>query len=324
MLAAAVAALWLCAPPARAGVSTTADWSTGNGYRGWDGRVRLDFDTRGEWSANAGYAWAHSKQGTESFSKQVTAGFEHNPDDAWSFRGTLTGWKEYLSDVDYFGPSWGFTYLATTRRPTRRRRVFRKPDAREPGAPLESRSDEPPEELWGVSFDNDLFFYHAPQSSAPRTIKLGRSLVTAPPSPNALNVTQWHPYVELEKPLFEQNVVPSITVGHYFYTNNPSVIEEHAGQPRFSAAAGSLSSLAGGFFKTNGEAAVDVLLPLRLRLHGALSAQQQASDSTWAITQELSLKSRIGEVLSLTARWDRTIQVGVSSDQYTAGLTLYF
>lgn len=323
LCACAAAALLLTAAPGRADNSVTGDWTTGNGYRGWDGRARTDLGTDDAWAVLGGFAWAHSKQGTESFSKQADLGVERNPDDNWSFRGTATAWKEYISGVDYVGPSWGFTYLATAAH-RRRRRPFKEAEQRQPGEPLSNREKSPPDELWGLSFDNDMFFYEAPAVNQSKTVKVGKTTVAVPPLPSSVSLAQWHPYVEAEKPLFNQAVTPSVTLGHYFYTRNPGVIEERAGQPRFAASAGSLGSLASGLFKNTAQAAVDFALPLRLRFHAALGAEQDAADSAWATTQELSLKSSFDDWASLLGKWDRTIQYGTTSDIYTVGLSFYF
>ena len=318
-------AVLLIAPAARAGVSLTSDYVTGNGYRGWDGKGRMDFGSRGQWALTTGYAWAHAMSGTESLSKQGTLGFEHNPDDNWSFRGTATLWKDVISGVKYGGPSWGFTYLVTKDSPSERPvRAFRKLDERQPGEPVDNEETLPPDEAFGISYDNDLFFYQAPETSTPRTVTVKKKLVLVPPSPTAINVTSWHPQIQLEKPLFKQVVVPSITLGHYFYSKNPIVIEARAGAPRFSASSGSLGALAGGFFKNNGQAALDFVLPYHSHLHASLGAEQSATDNTWAVTQELSAKTTMADRVGLSAKWDRTLQTGTTTDQYTVGATLYF
>ncbi len=303
-------------------ISITSDGTTGNGYRAWDGKGRVDFGDRPDWSLNGSFSWTHDHGSQETLSKQVALGFEHTPDDNWSYRGTLTGWRDYILDTRYFGPSWGVSYY-----------INEAPTHSDAPPPMnESISNEdkdeappPPKEFLGFSFDNDLFFYHIPETTAAQTIKVkGKKPVKVPAGLAADNLSQWHPNFTVEKPLFGQIVVPSLEIGHYFYSGDPGVIESRAGAPRFGTGASGMSSTAGGLFKNDGTAALDVKLPWHCRLHGSLGAAQSATDNTWAISQELAFKTTVAGRVSVRGKWDHTIQGGSGTDLYTGTLTLLF
>jgi hypothetical protein len=316
-------------------IATMADWTTGNGYRGWDGKANLDWGKHPDWGLNGGFAWAHSHGGTETLSKQVTLGFSHTPDDNWSLRGTLTAWRDYISDVRYAGPSWGVTYLvneAGVPKPGARHALETVERTRYTGdqdpmgdlEPAAQPAGDTPDEIFGASFDNDLFFYHAPQTPINQIVLVRGKPVLAPPTPTATDLSQWHPEFEVEKPLLDQRILPSLTFGHYFYTRDPAVIEQRSGQSRFAASAGSLSSLAGGLFKNDVTPAIDFTLPWHSHLRASLAMSQSATDNNWAITQELAVRTTIAGRVRIKAKWDHTIQYGSGTDQYTVGLTLLF
>ncbi len=294
--------LALAAPAARADDFLGGDWTTGNSYRGFDVKGGVSLDAKAEWEADATYSSAHSRSGTESRSRELVATLVHEADEAWTSRFGVTGWRDNLNDVDYFGPSYGFTYTA-----------FDDPASKDKN------------ETWSASFDNDMFVYKADETTAPKTIKLTRKIsIVIPPDQSAVTLAQWHPYVHLEAPVFAGAVTPSVDYGHYFYSKNPALIEARTGRPNFSASANSLNGLVGGLNSDSASAGISVKLPLSVRVNGSFGAARSATDNSWATTQGAGVSVYLGDHVKPSASWSRTIQSGVSSDLVTGGATFYF
>ena len=302
----AVLALWAAAPAARADGFLGGDWTSGRQYRGFDVKGGLDLDARGDWEADATFAYAHSNSGTESRSRQATLAFAHVMDDHWSSRAGVTGWRDSLNDVQYFGPSFGITYAA-----------FDRPDDSVEGA----RGKE-----WlRVSFDADFFVYQAAQTTAAKIIKISRtSSAVIPAGQGGVSLAQWHPYVLVERPLADGRIVPWGSIGHDFYSKNPSVIEARSGTPQFSASAGSLNGLVGGLLETTVSAGLNLTLPAKLKATASFGLEKQSTDGHWATTQGAGLSRLFWDRCKLSASWARSIQDGVPQDLVTAGGSLYF
>lgn len=297
--AAALAALCSVPKAALALGSFGGDWTTGNGYRGWDVKGDTDFDKDGKWGGSASYAYAHSNTGTESRSNQFTAGINHTLDEQWGSRASFTGWEDTINDVQYVGPSFGFTLTR-----------YADPEA--------------VDESYKIAFDNDLFLYKA-QTPSSRLIRFRRRLALTSPSLGSASMGEWRPQLNFEKPLpFAPKVIPWTTVSHYFYTKNPDIIEQRAGQPRFSAYSNSVSGLANGLFNNTATVGVDVKLPAHLRLSVALGVEQQATDNTWSTTQSAGITGLFFDHWHANLSWNRTIQDGLPQDLVTAGSAWWF
>jgi hypothetical protein len=302
LIAALVGAAALAATAARADDFLGGDWTTGDGYRGFDVKAGVNLDSRGDWEGGATYAYDHSYAGTESRARELSLGVVHRMDAAWSSRFSLTGWRDNLNDVDYVGPSFGFTYVR-----------YDDPSSPDRRARLK------------VSFDSDLFDFIANETTAPKTIRLTRtSTATIAGDQSSVSVAQWHPYFTVELPLDGGRVSPWILVGHDFYSKNPELIEERAGRPQFSTSANSLNGLVGGLVQNTDEVGINVRLPWRLRATASLGVEQIATDNTWATTQSAGLSGWAGEHLKLAVSWSRSIQDGVPQELLNGGLTWFF
>lgn len=301
-VAAAFAALLLGVRAARADTFLGGDWTTGSGYRGFDVKGGVSLDQAAAWEADATFSSAHSYSGTESRSRELVVTLVHEADAAWTTRAGVTGWRDNLNDVDYFGPSYGFTYTA-----------------------YDDPSSKDKEETWSASFDNDLFVYKADETTSPKTVRLTRRVsIVIPGNQSAVTLAQWHPYAHLEVPFAGGAVTPSIDGGHMFYSKTPSEIEARAGRPNFSASAGSLNGLVGGLQSNTVSAGLSLKLPYGIRLNGSLGVQQSATDDSWATTQSASLSHYLGEDLKVSAAWNRSIQSGASQDLFGGGATYFF
>jgi len=297
-----IAAFAACASlfPRLAGASGSigGDWTTGNGYRGFDVKGDIDLDSKGDWNGAASYAYAHSKVGTESRSNQFTVGINHVMDEQWSSRFGFTGWEDTLNEVKYAGPSFGITYT-------------------------EYDSPEADSESYRVAFDNDFFLYKADQSSAARRVKVGNAFVVIPANQGDVSLGQWHPSMLFEKPV-QPWLIPWAAISHSFYSKNPSLIEDRAGRPAFSSSSGALNGLVGGLFNNTGQLGVDFKLPAHLRLSLSLGVEQQASDNTWSTTQNAGLTGLFFDHWRAKVSWSRSIQNGLASDLVTAGSSWLF
>ena len=291
--------------PARADSFLGGDWTTGRGYRGFDVKGGVNLDERGDWETDASFAYAHSNTGTESRSRQATVALVHTLDDHWSSRASMTGWRDSLNNVQYFGPSAGITYAA-----------FDRPDDRVEGAHGKQ---------WlRVSFDADLFVYQAGQTSL-RTIKISRTKsATVPAAQGTVSLAQWHPYLLVERPLANESVTPWVEIGHDFYSKNPAIIEARSGNPNFSSSAGSLNGLVGGLLYTTGSVGLNLSLPLHLKATASLGVEQESSNNQWATTQGAGLSSMFWEHIKIGASWARSIQDSVPTDLVSGGVTWLF
>jgi hypothetical protein len=305
LIAGLLVALPWTSVPARAESFLGGDWTTGRGYRGFDVKGGLDLDERGDWEADAAFAYAHSNSGTESRSRQATLALVHTLDDHWTSRAGMTGWRDSLNNVQYFGPSAGITYAA-----------FDRPDDRVEGA----RGKQ-----WlRVSFDADLYVYQAGQTNL-RTIKISRTkTAVVPASPGTVSLAQWHPYLLVERPFAGESLTPWVQVGHDFYSKNPSIIEARSGRPQYSSSAGSLNGLVGGLLDTTGEVGLNLALPARFKATASLGVERQAADNHWATTQGAGLSRVFWDRLKLGGSWARSIQDGLAQDLVSGGLTWFF
>jgi hypothetical protein len=139
----------------------------------------------------------------------------------------------------------------------------------------------------------------------------------------AQHTTQFHPNLTFEKPLWDAALTPYLIAGHYFYSQDPAVIESVAGRPRFAASSTRLNSLVGGLLNNNGS--VGVRFPIgHLVVNPSIGAEQSATDLTWATVQDITLKYTLFGNTKLKLDWDRTIQFGVTSDLFTGGITYVF
>ena len=303
----AVLTLWAAAPAARAADFLGGDWTTGSGYRGFDVKGGLNLDAQGAWEGDATYAYAHSRTGTESRSNQLTLILAHIVDDRCSTRASMTGWRDTLNDVQYFGPSFGITYAA-----------FDRPDDRVQGA----RGAQ-----WlRVSLDSDLFVYQAGQTISPKVIKVSRTeTAVIPAGQGSVSLAQWHPSFLVERPLMQEKLTPWVRISHDFYSKNPNDIEARAGQPQFSASANSLNGLVGGLLIATGEIGLSVALPAHLKLTASIGLEQEASDNKWATSQNAGLSGLyLDRRCRIGVSWARSIQDGVVQDLLTTGLSWFF
>jgi hypothetical protein len=276
-------------------------FTTGQGYRGYQMETFADLDGGANWNGNLTYAYAHSEVGTPSLSRQITAGFTHVMDGEWKSRASFTGWYDNINDVWYVGPSAGLTYTD-----------------------YEGSGDDKVE-VFRSSFDNNLYIYQAEETKNPRTIKISRKVTeTIPAGQGGVSDGQWQPTLEVEKPFWGKFMTPSVTASHYFYTRNPVVIEQRAGQPNFSSSANSLNGLVGGFFNNSFVAGLKFELPATIMIKGSLGTEQLSSDNTWSTTQSLKVYASPMDKIDLSAGWSRSISDGVPQDLFSIDATLTF
>jgi hypothetical protein len=314
------ASLLLPAASARADASLGGDFTTGQGYRGYDAKGDLDLDPKGIYSINALYSHVHSTVGTETKSNQGVLGLDHAVEDDWDFRASLTGWKDDISDVKYVGPSFGFSYT-----------LYRDDGSRNELRPSRTGADgerDSADRALVVVYNSDLFFYQTGVNASSETIteKSGRTTkkIAVPALDSIVSLFQFHPTLEFDIPLFGGKVTPSISAGHYFYSKDPGLIEQRAGEPYFASSAGGLNGLVGGLFLNNGQVALDLRLPWDIKLRGTLGAEQSASDNTWSTTQGAALTDVFFDRVKASLSWARSIQDGVPQDLFTGGLTVLF
>ncbi len=105
------------APIAGASSSSVGfDVSGGEGDSGYSIEGDLGLPPLADTSAaivSLSYAYQHSTVGTDSESHQYTLGLSNTVDSNLEGHGSLTYWKDTLNDIQYAGPSFGFTYTWT-------------------------------------------------------------------------------------------------------------------------------------------------------------------------------------------------------------------
>ena len=278
------------------------------------------------------YAYQHAKIITESKATQYTLGLSNKVDSHLEGHGTLNYWNDSLNDVHYAGPSMGLTYTWTkAETPAMAAHAEGSEEKQAPsaeGPTLESRP--PPDEAAALTFNSDLFIYGTDISASP-TLRRVRDPVThrlvnkvIAGGTADVHLTQLHPSMTFELPLFDQALTPSVTAGHYFYSRDPGDFEALIGRPRFSGSANQINGLVGGFLNNNAEAALEFTLPGDIDTSARLGTDQIATDQTWAITQGVTFNYTLWDHLKAKLDWSRSIQSGISSDIFTGGLTYQF
>jgi len=306
------------------------DVSGGVGTSGGDVNGSVDLkhaDVKNPYEAMLSVAHQYTTVGTESRTNQITGGVSHTADDHWDGHAELSYWKDSINAIHYAGPTAGFTYTWLTgsggevAAPTQNKDMVKNETATEP---------PPNDESAAASFNADLFFYgtEVEASSATRRVfdpRLNRFVTkVVPPRSTTEKVTQFHPNITIEKPLFDSAATPYLAAGHYFYSKNPSTIESLAGRPRFASSANQINGLVGGFLNNNGEVGLRLALPLAIDSDFRLGAEQEVTDNTWATTQGVTLTRSFWNHLKAKLDWSRTIQGGSSSDLFSGGLTYTF
>ncbi len=276
------------------------------------------------------YANQHSTSGTDSRSNQYTFGLSQKADDHLEGHGSLNYWKDTVNDIHYIGPSLGFTYTwLEPGAPSAAEKPDVAPEAPTAEGPtLESKPE--PNETAALSINADIFLYGTEISASSTTRRVFDPTThrfvdkTIPGGTGDVHVTQFHPSITFEVPLWESALTPSLTAGHYFYSKNPAALEGLTGRPRFSGSANQINGLVGGFLNNNGEADLHFTLPGKLETTTRIGAEQSATDNKWATTQGVTLNRTFFDHLTAKLDWSRAIQAGNSSDVFTGGLTYGF
>ena len=298
----------------------------GVGTSGFDTNGSLDLkaeDIKNPYEASLSYAHQYTTAQTDSRTNQYTLGLDHEMDDHWDTHGDLTYWNDSINQIHYGGGTVGLAYTWNE---------GGAPEAK----PSPSKTDNemstepaPKDEVASLTFNTDLFVYgtEVTASSTTRPVfdrRLGR-IVREPVARSATaKTTQAHPSITLEKPLFDSQATPYLTVGHYFYSKDPAAIEALAGRPRLAASAGRINGLVGGFLNNNGEIGTRISLPLDLESDIRLGAAQEVTDNSWSTTQGVTLSRTFLDHIKVKLDWSRAIQAGISDDLFTGGLTYIF
>jgi hypothetical protein len=301
---------------ASSGSSLGFDVSGGVGTDGYsvNGALALPpADDSASTQLSLSYAYLHSTIDMETRTNQYTFGLAHTVDDSLEGHGTVTYWDDSLNDIHYAGPSFGLTYTWNGA-------------GEDDSAGSESSKDE----IAALSLNADLFLYMTEISESSTTRKvfdtaLRRYVEKVIPAgtPNA-NTTQFHPSLNFEVPLFEQVATPFLTYGHYFYSQNPSILENLIGRPRFSGSVNQLNGLVGGFLNNNASVGVRFSLPADFQLTPQFGTEQLVTDNSWAVTQGVELDWTFWTHWSSKLAWNRSIEEGTSLDVFTGGLTYAF
>jgi len=324
----------------------------GVGTSGFDTNGSLDIkaaDVKNPYEASLSYAHQYTTFQTESRTNQYTLGLDHAADDNWNGHSDLTYWNDSINQIHYGGGTAGLTYTWNEGEAPRARTApaksrdadsvyslqeqegLAKGEDQSSAAGNEMSTDPAPkDEIGALTLNADLFVYgtEVEASSTTRKVfdrKLNRYVKeVVPPQTGTAKTTQAHPYITHEKPLFDSQATPYLTVGHYFYSKNPAAIEALAGRPRFAASAGRINGLVGGFLNNNGEIGTRVSLPFDLESDFRLGAAQEVTDNTWATTQGVTLTRIFFDHVKVKLDWSRAIQGGVSDDLFTGGVTYTF
>jgi hypothetical protein len=287
---------------ARATNSLGFDIYGGVGSSGWDttGNYSFQPDPQSKpWDTSLQVSQLDSTIQTPSHARQITAGLQHALDENWALTGQATYWRDSLNDIKYVGPTLGFTYTM-----------------------LDSSDSS---EFLAATFTTDFFFYGTEVTSSSTTVRVGKKTTHVPPQQEAMHTYQYHPNLNIEKPLMDQSITPYLTIGHYFYTGAaPADLEDLAGRPLFSISSNRLNGLTGGFLSNNGEIGCQFRLPASFSAIARFGAQQLQTDNSWATIQGGSLSRTFGDHLKAKVEWIRTIEEGITTDLFDGGLTYYF
>ncbi len=276
--------------------SAGAAYTGGSGFRGYELRGSLTLDPAATWSLRASLARSEATVPFESRTSQGTFGADHAIDEHTEARGGLTASREFVSGVSCIGANGGWT-----------RRLGA-------GAPRASQAS--------LSLDAGVFYYSTEPSMEERVVRgPGGSTLLLPAAPSVVELTRFQPTLAFERPFLAGRLRPVAAVGYSFYSAEPAKIEALAGRPRLSAAAGSLEALVGGFFRQTGKLTLFADLPAGVRLRGALGAARFATESGWALTQELEAAFTRWENWRPTLGWTRTLEHGRRQNLLSAGLT---
>lgn len=238
-----------------------------------------------------------------SSTNQVTGGVSGSPNDSNDWRSSLSYWNDSINLIHYVGPSAGYTHTWLT-------------------------DDDDKTELFGASLDADLFFYSANVDVATtgKTVKKG----TPPPvktTAEILTTSQFHPNLNLEKPLFNETVIPFATASHSFYSTDPSAIESSVNRRGVSftpATLNDLNSMVGGFTKNTWSVGATLAFPTKTLLRLEFGKEQLATDNSWATEYSAKVNQAFGEHLTAELGWNHTIEDNVPVDYGLAQATYAF
>jgi hypothetical protein len=301
-----------CSPAwASSGSSLGFDVSGGVGTDGYSVNGNLGLPPTSDSAStqlSLSYAYLHTTVQTESRTNQYTFGLAHTVDDSLEGHGSVTYWDDSLNEIHYAGPSFGFTYTWNS-------------GGEESGSTASAPKGD---EIAQLSLNADLFLYQTEISVSSTTARVGFLKKVIPAGTPDANTTQFHPSLTSEVPFFDETATPYITYGHYFYSQNPAILENLVGRPRFSGAANQLNGLVGGFLNNNAEIGLRCLLPKDIQLTPEFGTEQLSTDNSWAVTQGVELDWTFWKHWTTKLNWSRSIEEGTSLDVFTGGLTYAF
>lgn len=282
----------------------------GNGTSGFGIAGSVDLGPEKNWETSVSYAHQKTTAGTESRTNQYTLDIAHSPDPSWDVHGGVSSWNDSINAIRYLGPTVGVTYSWKASPQVEQKIVLE---------PLEHRP-----EILSVSVNAEVFVYTTEVVTSPRTVRSKGRTVTVPSQTTKEQVTQFHPSLEIARPLWEGVVMPFLSGGVYAYSRDPAVLENIAGQPRFSASAGRIHALVGGFLKKSWMGGVRLGLPLDLQASANVGREQLATDKSWSTSYEVTLWRNFWNHMKVKLDWSRADQAGTKTNVYTGGLTYLF
>jgi len=281
-------------------VSGTLDFGVSNGETMFGSSRK---DPQKDFTASLDYVHLYTNSSSLSRTDQITGGLSHTINHGvWEVRGNATAWKDSINLINYIGPSIGLTY------------TWKKG---------QSEGEEGTDVL-SIAQDDEVLFYGTDISESSATIKIGGKEFKIPPKTVKERLTQIHPSLRLDLFLFDGMVSPFVSVGYYFYSQDPAKIENLAGRPIFSPSSGRINSLTGGFLKKSGSTGLSLSLPKNVECVFTYGRDQIATDNSWTTTYEVTLTHTFFEHYKLKAEWSQTIQSGIATNLYLGGLSYLF
>ena len=301
----------LTLPDAKATTLAGLSYTGATNFKSFDLNGTLDLGKTETWEGILAYTYTDSTQGQvtdaqggESKSNLFTGGIANTPDDFQKWEFDLNYWKDTINDLRYVGPkfSFGYTWLA-------------------------DEDDDVKPTLFAANVSLEADFYAATLERDPVTGKVTRKSRLAKATTQTLNFSQIHPTFEIEKPLFDEFVVPFAEYAHYFYSKKPDDIENSISKSSLHLSSSFVSGVngaIGGFLTQSYSLGFTLNFQTATKLRLEYGRSQSATDDSWSPAYGATVTQSIGDHVEAKAGWSHSVQAGVSADYYTGALTYIF
>lgn len=227
-------------------------------------QVDAEVDITPSWSTSLSMSQEQSHIDYSAQNRQISLRTSVGLDEANGVRGGFLYSNDTNNAIEYMGPNFGYGYVIND-------------------AP--KGEGESAEEVLSFYLDAEMLFYRA-QIMTPSAVLRSR-VRDGQLNLDPVQMTQFHPTLEIDKPLLSGGLVLFGLVGHYFYSTDPTEADAIVASDPILSSTGAQWML-GGFPENNWSAGV-VVKPtskstIRTDFGGYRSAVSDVSSGFWGVT----------------------------------------